>query len=249
MKWLAYMLGLALAFSPNCAVAVELSGAPANSAAIAKIDLNSLMKGPFRADAMELARATMPEKQFHAMLIASLERGLREGIGDGASDLEKTSPGIVSELQAAVRDATTDMRARIYRTTLERYARLYTQALTPAETAELMQFYRTPTGMKLIAAKYATLGSADIPLDRDTTDQDIKDVNRQAVGSALSHMDDADKAELMKFASLPAFPKLRALAPIVTKLEAEMANEGDPDAEKAIASAVAAVMKRRGIGD
>lgn len=249
MKLFAYVLGLVLAFSPNSAVAGELSDAPANSAAIPTIDLNSLKSGPFRADAMELARATMPEKQFQDMLVASLERGFREGIGDGASDLEKASPGIISELQAAVRESTAGMRAQNYRTSLERYARLYTQSLTPAETAELIQFYRTPTGKKLIAAKYATLASADVPLDRDTTDQDIKDVNRQAAGSALSHMDDADKVELMKFASLPAFPKLKALVPTVNKLEAAVANEGDPEAEEAIASAVAAVMKRRGIGD
>jgi hypothetical protein len=163
--------------------------------------------------------------------------------------LEKTSPGILAELQDAVKAATATMRARAYRKTLERYARLYSQSFTPAETTELAKFYRTPTGQKLIAAKYASVATGDLPLDRDTTTQDVSRVNKKAVGSVMDHMGGDDMIELMKFGTMPAFRKLKSLTPIVNQLEAEMANEENPEAEEAVASAIASVMQRRGLAD
>ena len=240
---LALLLSLALA-AP--AATVPTTPVPV---IVPSIDINSLKSGPYRADAMAFAEATMPEKPFQDMMTGMIELGFRQGLGEGMPALEKASPGIVAELKAAVKDATASMRTVAYRTTLERYARLYSQALTPAETAELGEFYRTPTGRKLIAAKYASLGSGDVPLDRDTTTQDVTQINKKAVNSALGQMDGTDMIELMKFGALPAFRKLKALKPIVNQLEVDMANEDDPETEQAIANAVAAVMKRRGLGE
>ena len=241
------MLALLLSLAP-VAPAATAPATPVQAVAPAT-DLNSLKTGPYRADAMAFAETTMPEKPFQDMMAGMIERGFREGLGDGVPALEKASPGIVDELQEAVKNATISMRTVAYRETLERYARLYSQSFTPAETAELGQFYRTPTGQKLIAAKYASLTSGDIPLDRDTTAQDVSQLNKKAVNSALGEMDGADMIELMKFGTLPSFRKLKSLTPIVNQLEVDMANEGNPEAEEAVANAVAAVMKRRGLGD
>ncbi len=241
------MLALLLSLAPIAPAAT----APATPVPVVAraIDLNSLKSGPYRADAMAFAETTMPEKPFQDMMVGMIDRGFKEGLGEGVPALEKASPGIVAELQEAIRNATAPMRTGAYRQTLERYARLYSQSLTPAETAELGQFYRTPTGQKLIAAKYASLASGDVPLDRDTTAQDVSQINKKAVNSALGQMDGTDMIELMKFGTMPAFRKLKSLTPIVNQLEVDMANEGQPEAEEAVANAVASVMKRRGLSD
>ena len=241
------MIALLLSLAPAASAAAPL--VPPTPIVASSVDLGSLKAGPYRPDAMAFAQATMPEKPFHDMLIAMIDRGFREGLGDGASALEEASPGIIAELQAAIRIATGTMRTEAYRDTLERYARLYSQSFTAAETAELAQFFRTPTGQKLIASKYASMGSDTIALDRDTTVQDVTQINRKAVDSAFGQMEGADMIELMKFGTLPAFRKLKALAPTVNQLEVAMANEEHPEAEKAVASAVDTVMKRRGLGD
>lgn len=236
---------LALALAP---VAAAPSVAPSPVMAEA-IDLSSLKSGPYRADALAFAEATMPETQFQDMMSAMIERGFREGLGDAASTLEQESPGIVAELQDAIRRSMSTMRSKAYRDTLERYARLYSQTLTPGDTAELTRFFRTPTGQKLIAAKYASVASGSLALDRDTTTGDISQINRRAVSSALGEMGAGDMAELTKVGSLPSFQKLKALTPTVNQLEAAMANEEDPEADQALSDAVEAVMKRRGLGD
>ena len=240
------MLALLLSLTPAPPAAVP--SVPVTVVAPA-IDLNSLKSGPYRADALGFAQTTMPEKPFDDMTTAMIERGFREGLGEGAAALEKASPGIVDEMQSAIRSATAAMRANAYRDTLERYARLYSQALSPAETAELGKFYRTPTGQKLIAAKYASMTSVSVALDRDTTTQDVAQINRRAVNSALGEMSGEDMIELMKFGTLPSFRKLKALSQTVNELEVAMANEGNPEAEQAVADAVGAVMKRRGLSD
>ena len=241
------MLALLLALAP-VAPAPTVTATPPPVVAPA-VDLGSLKTGPYRADAIALAEATMPEKPFKDMIAAMMDRGLREGLGEDASALEKASPGILAEMQGAVKSSMSTLFARAYHDTLERYARLYSQSFTPAETAELAKFYRTPTGQKLIAAKYSSLAVGDIPLDRDTTTQDVSQVNKKAVGSIMDHLDGNDMIELTKFGALPSFRKLKSLMPIVNRMEAEMANEPNPEADEAVANAVGSVMKRRGLAD
>jgi len=240
---------LALLLSLAAAPSAVAPSAPPPVAVVPAIDLDSLKSGPYRPDALAFAQATMPEKPFNDMLSAMIDRGFREGLGEGAATLEEASPGILQELQASIHAATASMRAGAYRDTMERYARLYSQALTPVETAELTQFYRTPTGQKLIAAKYASTVTGSVALDRDTTAQDVTQLNRAAVNSALGKMEGDDMVELMKFGTLPSFRKLKALTATVNKLEVLMANEEHPEAEQAVADAVSAVMKRRGLAD
>jgi hypothetical protein len=240
-----------LALLLSLATAAPAAAVPATPPPVVtpSVDLGSLKSGPYRADAMAFAEATMPEKPFQDMMTAMMDKGFDEGLGEGAAELEKASPGIVAEFREAVKSATAAIRAHAYRDTLERYARLYSQSFTPAETAELAQFYRTATGQKLIAAKYASLATGDIPFDRATTTQDVSQINKKAVGSVMDHMGGDDMIELMKFGTMPAFRKLNSLTPIVNQLEAEMANEENPEAEEAVASAIASVMQRRGLVD
>lgn len=240
------LLGAALLGLAHPALAAPAERTAATDPAI---DVASLKSGPYRTDAMALAEATMPAKPFGAMLVAMTDKGFRQGLGEAADKLEMESPGIVDEMVAAIRTATAPSRTSLYRDTLERYARLYSKAFTPDETAELGQFYLSPAGQRLIAAKYSSFAKAEIDLASTTTVDDVERLDQRASRSAIDQMDGMDVIELMKFSTRPAFRKLKALIPVTNQLEALMANEESPEAENAVADAVQAVLKRRGLGD
>lgn len=222
---------------------------PQAAVSIPAIDIGKLKSGPFRADAMAFAEATMPAKPFDDMLIAMTDKGFRQGLGDTAAKLNQASPGIVDEMSQAIRTATMAARANMYRDTLERYARLYSQVFTPAETAELAAFYRGPAGQRLISAKYATISSVEIDFKENTTASEIRHLDDRASREALDKMEGLEVIELMKLGLTPTFRKLTALMPTANELEASMANEDGSDLEKAVGSAIAAVIERRGFGD
>lgn len=240
------LLGAALLGLAHPALAAPGEQAAATDPAI---DVASLKSGPYRTDAMALAEATMPEKPFSDMVVAMTDKGFRQGLGEAAGKLEEESPGIVDEMAAAIRSAMATSRTSLYRDTLKRYARLYSKAFTPDETAELGQFYHSPAGQRLIAAKYSSFAKAEIDLASTTTVDDVEQLDQRASRSAIDQMDGMDVIELMKFSIRPAFRKLKALTPVTNQLEALMANEESPEAENAVADAVQAVLKRRGLGD
>jgi len=227
------------------AAAVEPAPAPAT-------DLQSLSSGPFRTDAMDLVQATMPEPAFKAMMRNMLVRGLKEGLGDQAASLEKLSPGVLAEINRATIDASAPHIDRSYRSTLALYARLYSSRFTPEETGELATFYRSPIGSKLIAKKYGHLATGDLPetlLDPDhpATVRDIASVNRDVAKGIVGDLDPSEQAALIQLTRSPLFKKMAALIPLINKLEAETANEQDPEFETTIEKAMNAVLKRRNL--
>jgi hypothetical protein len=209
----------------------------------------TLKSGPYRPDAMALAEAAMPAKLFDEMLIAMTARGLKDGLGETAGKLEEESPGIVEEISKEIRDATASVRGEMYRDTLGRYARLYSSSFTPDETRELSNFYLGSTGRRLIAAKYTGLVRAEIDYESATTTNDIKKLNGAASRDAMGEMGGDDAIELLKLSTLPSFQKLKALVPTINQLEASMANEENPELERAMSGAVRAVLRRRGLAD
>lgn len=240
------LLGAVLLGCTSPAIAAD---PPQAVVSIPAIDIAKLKSGPYRSDAMAFAEATMPAKPFDDMLIAMTDKGFRQGLGDTAAKMDQASPGIVDEMSQAIRTATKAARANMYRDTLERYARLYSQVFTPAETAELAAFYRGPAGQRLIATKYANLSSVEIDFKGNTTAAEIKNLDDRASRKALDKMEGLDVIELMKLGLTPTFRKLTALMPPVNELEASMANEDGSDIEKTVGVAIAAVIERRGFGD
>lgn len=242
MMYLALLLALAAPAPP----------AAASPVAVPPITIESLDSGPIRSDAIGMVRATMPEAPYKAMLNAMVKRGIRDGFQDDAAALEEQSPGIMAEIDRAMVSLSEPFLERSYRTTLARYARLYTAKLTPQDTADMTAFYRSPTGQKLIAQKYGQMLEGDLPdglvnPDKTATTSDIAALNRNVTKGMMAKLGPADEAEIMKMMNSPAFKKLSLLVPLINKLEADAANEADPEMEAALAKAMADIFDRRKI--
>jgi hypothetical protein len=198
---------------------------------------------------MALTLVLNPEKPMIDMVSRNFSDSMRAAI-DANEDyltLEKDYPGISNAMveamtKAMLADLVADIPAD-----RRRYARFYASQFTPAETAELIAFYSSSAGQRLIAAKYATLDAKPLMKDfaenpeSEVSQQQIRDINRAATNSIIEGMSPADKAALLAFAKTPVFAKLTAARGEMEKLEAEIANEPDPELDKALDEAADSV--------
>jgi hypothetical protein len=211
--------------------------------------------GQPREDALELARLLNPAEPLVEMAGRSFDQAFRQGLSQGGETaaLEKEHPGLVAELRKATRDVVlADLQAdmpALHR----RYARFFSDQFTPAETAELISFYRSPTGAKIIAAKFANVDVSGL-IDKVTGDPnakvstgDIEAMNKGAVSAMWKGMTADDVRSVLSFGLRPVARKLQAAAPAMAQIETEIANEADPALDAAIEQATQKVYERFGL--
>lgn len=176
------------------------------------------------------------------------------GLGDEAAVMEKESPGVMAEIELALAATTRPHIDRYHRTTVEQYARLYSRSFSPQELASVSAFYRSPTGAKIIARKYNYLAdgaalSEMISSEKAVTSKDVATLNRGVVAGLMTDLNAEDQDVLVALTKSPAFPKMQSLVKVIEELEARVANEDDPELEKAIGIALDGVMRKRKLID
>lgn len=229
------------------------SNAPATAASI---PTQVTKNGVVREDALELAQLLNPPGPLIAIATRTFDQAFDKGLGSGEEieKLEKEHPGMVAELRRVTREATlADLKAdmpAIHR----RYARFYASSFTPEELAELTAFYRSPTGAKIIEAKFASIDTSDMVNrlsdnpDAKMTAGDVTAINEGAATGVWKGLAADDIVKLMAFGMRPVAQKLKNVAPQIAQIEAEIANEPDPELDAAIDDAMAKVFERYGVG-
>ena len=242
------LVALALALAAPAAAAAP--AAPAPPSAPAEINLASLASGPYRAETLRLSQTMMPADRYIPMLEAAFVNGFRLALAKDDS-FERKAPGIGDELIQATLKVARPFFAATHQASLLTYARFYSRTLSAAEIAELDALYRSPLGQKLLAGKYGHVASSEfastIDINKAVTRTDIDKINRVATQASVGDMTQDDVSQLVALSKKPVFATMKALKPQIARLEAEQANDGDPGFDAAVAAAVAAVMKRRGI--
>ena len=204
---------------------------------------------PVRADALELVRVLNPEGLMAEMVVRNFTDSMRLAIkaSDDYRALEKEYPGISEALIEAMAgamqaDFVADLPAVRFR-----YARFYADRFSPDETAQLMHFYSSGAGQRLVRAKFSKLDATPMVgefvenPDTAVSKDHIRDLNRAATMSMIGDMSDEDRAALMQFAKQPVFVKLAQARGDIEQLEADIANEADPELDKALEAATNAV--------
>jgi hypothetical protein len=209
-----------------------------------------------REDALELTRLLNPAGPMAELAARGFDQAFDQGVAGGEmAALEKEHPGLIAELRKAARDVViADVRASmpaIHR----RYARFFSDHFTPAEIAELTQFYRTPTGAKIIQTKFAKIDVSGV-VEKVTEDPnakissaDVEAMNKGVVSAMWQGMTAADLQVVMAFGLRPVARKLKEAAPAMAAIEAQIANEPDPALDAAIEEATRKVYERYGLAE
>lgn len=124
--------------------------------------------------------------------------------------LEKQRPGLRDAyMQSGLDEVTTT-----YRQTLDHVRgdamRVYGEALTPAEVRELLTFFRTPTGTKLVAAMQGGVAGSD-GVDADALRAD----GRKA---AMASLDESDRPALQAFSRTAVFAKTQKVSALIAEI-------------------------------
>lgn len=207
-----------------------------------------------RSDALELARLLNPVEPLISVAGRGFDEAFDKGMTpEGIEALEKAYPGMVAELRRAAREVTlANLRSNIP-SMHQRYARFFGEQFTPDELSALTQFYRSPTGAKIIQAKFANIDMSQLT-DRLAEDSeaklsvtDVNDLNKGAMPGVFKQMSADDIRALMAFGLSPVGKKLKGVAPQMAQIEAEIANEPDPGLDAEIEEATRKVYERFGV--
>jgi hypothetical protein len=225
--------------------------------AVAQAQPASAQSEVVREDALELARLLNPPEPLIKLAGRSFDEAFDKGMASegGSEALEKAYPGIIAALRQTIRDLTlADLKADMP-AVHQRYARFFASNFTAAETAELLRFYRSPTGTKVIQAKFDNINVSNLS-DRFAADPnaklsagDIKTLNDSALPGALKGMAAEDIKALIGFGLQPIGRKLKGVAPQMAQIEAEIANAPDPELDAAIEAATRQIYQRFGLDE
>jgi hypothetical protein len=205
-----------------------------------------------RPDAMELIGVLNPEGPMVDMVVRTFTDSMRSVVetNEDYQQLDQDYPGISRAIVDAMAQA---MRADLIAdlpVNRRRYARFYEERFTPGEIAELIRFYSSSAGQRLIAAKFAKLDAkplmeefAENP-ESQVSQQHIRDMNRAATSSIIGEMSAGDRNALLVFARTPVFVKVTAARGPMEELETQIANEPDPALDKALEEAANSVIQR-----
>jgi hypothetical protein len=185
--------------------------------------------------------------QFDKMLKDTLPKQL--GANPDFIELEAAIPGITDK----VIDAMAPIIIKHVITRLPalwtRVGALYANGLTQRELEQVLAFYQSPVGRRLMDAmgkkmdysRAVRQGIQDpkTPLTAD----DIQSAQQIGVLGLQQELTAADLVEIKRFESLPVGPKLGALALRFQEVTAAWGNEPSPEVDAAVQEAVMAAMK------
>lgn len=218
---------------------------PVGSAAAAPQKLEHA-PAPLAAEALELATLLNPEKELVEVGVRGFEIGFQEGLRQNAeyADVFDAHPGLDKAIIAAAKPIMEADLRKDLPAIRQRYGRFYQAHLQPVEIRQLLAFYRSPTGAKVIAGMFAGLDLQSIAANvaqnegTEVRPSDLSDALKATTRRILPAFDDSDRAALLTFMGTSAFRRLQQVNPKIMALHAEIANESDPELDTALDEAM-----------
>jgi len=130
----------------------------------------------------------------------------------------------------------------------QRFAQFYAEKFSPEEVDQLIAFYSTPTGSKVIDAMYAGGDFSEVidAMDKGSGSMkaaDVEKVNTSAAAQLPYKFDADDWKAMFAFAATPAHAKLERIAPEFNQLVADVGNAPDPTLEGEMNTAIETAVK------
>jgi hypothetical protein len=213
---------------------------------------------PVSAKAMELAQLLHSEETIIGSDIPSknaekLEVELLKSTGAYAEQ-EKKYPGLLAEIIRTAYPIVNRFDRKRLPELQKRQAQLYDQHLNQAELSTVTKFYASPTGQKMIEQMHLNIeGDAMIAEAKKSEDLNfsteavLSDIEA-TVPKMLRAFSAEDTRALIEFSQTSAFNKVKAMGPETQSIGLEWRNESNPEAEKQVALAIAALIEKREAG-
>lgn len=174
------------------------------------------------------------------------------------NDLESRYPGVVEAmLRASVPTVNRQMRERLP-LLWDRVADAYAAIYTTVDLGQLISFYGSPTGRRMIASLEARLkpkammGDMTRNEDMSISAKSLQTDIRSTVPGVVADLSPADKAALIAFSRTAAYQKLRGNSTKTHQIILDWMQESDPVGEEEIATvmraAVEAFIKKKDAG-
>jgi hypothetical protein len=200
--------------------------------------------------ALRLSRILNPADKIIELGMKGFDAGVNAELKKKPEDaaVYDRNPGLLDAILASGRPV---MRSHIVAgipAQQQRFAQFYAEKFTPDEIDQLIAFYSTPTGTKVVEAMYA---GGDFSEVIDAMDKGSGAMNAAAVekmnssaAAQLPYKFDADDWKAMfAFAATPAHAKLEKIAPEFNQLVADVGNAPDPTLESDMNSAIESAVK------
>lgn len=197
---------------------------------------------PVPANASTLAALLNPEQGMVAVAVRVFETGFHGAIeqGAGGSEVFAEFPGLAEAIVERCRPLVAKYTRDSVPAVQDKSARFFMSRFSPAEIDQLLLFYRSPVGTKVIAGMFAGVDGADVAadiVDRESGEVKSADISK-LVGSALMRIAPSftqdDKAALIAFGTSPVGRKMNSLTPEIMAFNTQIANEPDPELDAAL---------------
>lgn len=185
---------------------------------------------------IRLATVLNPED----LMVAAEKRGFEEELipalrkHEDYVALEAKYPGIIDEVAMRMRPLLEEYGRASMPQRLQQMGLFFAQRFSRVELEDMLAFYTSPTGQRLIRAMFANASMQGIVDEAiaDPEQQTSIDAVNQIFASSLNALPKAliesDRPVLRELMRKPWFARIRAVAPEMRQLQQQMINEPDP---------------------
>ena len=231
------------------ALACVVSSVPTSAVAAAPA---AVAVSPVPDNALRLSRLLNPTDKLVDVAMRGFDVGVHTALKNNPEDaaIYDQNPGLLDAIVEAGKPIVRRHVEADVPLHQQKFAEFYARKFSSAEIEQLIAFYSTPTGTKVIDGMYAgaDLGQIADALgkkgDEALTPTAVRDLTRSTGEKLFPGFDADDWKALFTFAGTPAYAKLQSSVPELRQLTADIADEPDPGMDAELNKAVEATVTK-----
>jgi len=220
--------------------------APAPATALQTAVSSALASVP--GNAMRLSQLANPTDKILELGLKAFQAGFDGELKKSPEDAAffAKNPGLQEAIWEASRPLVRTHLLASIPSQQRRYAEFYTSKFSTDEIDQLVSFYSSPTGTKVIRAMYAgvdlgKLAELSSPGGKVSARQ-VEELKSSSMSGLADEFDADDWRSIFTFMSAPVHAKLLKLAPEFNQLVADIGNEPTPELDAALDKVVREVV-------
>ena len=222
------------------------------AAALASADQVSQAAQPTATQAIALAELMSPRDLLVDMEIREFDKHFVSSLSANPElkSMEDEYPGLFEAMHKASRGLVMEATSRSAGKIHSAVAKIIEASFTPADIAELTDFYRSPVGLKTVQQMAASADAGQVyqqavsESEFKLTEEQVAAEIQKSARKAAQTFTPEEQTEMMLFMAKPSFGKLAKAQPQIQKILAEEFNAPDPEFDRRVEQAMGAAIER-----